>query len=81
MIEPADEIPMIRVGKDRFMSESEAASKGYLPRLDPPVKGAPFFTQNAFENAFLVVFAVAAYHYLSTWLAPIVQSLVETVLP
>lgn len=72
----SEDVEMVRVGRDQYMSPEEAYQKGHKPRLDPPIKGEPFFSRGALWNFLTVVVVVAAAYYLHKWLYGVATAIV-----
>jgi hypothetical protein len=62
------EVEMVRVGKNHYMSQEEADQKGYIPRLEAPVKGEPFLSPHGISNFVQVVLTITLTYYFSKFL-------------
>lgn len=68
------EVRMVRVAGDQYMSEDDAYAKGYAPRLDPPIKGEPFFPPGALWNFLGIVAVIALGMWMHKWIGAAVHS-------
>jgi hypothetical protein len=54
-----NEIQMIRVGRDQYMTEGEADRKGYREQPEQPIPGAPIFGEGTIDN--LIVLGISIF--------------------